>query len=241
LLTLPPAGVAKPPYKLLLNPHGGPHSRSALGFDLAVQLLATNGYAVFQPNYRGSQGYGQRFIDADRADFGGGDVRDILSGIDYLVKAGLADPERQFVYGSSYGGFLTTWLVGHTNQFRAAVAQNAVTDLAMMWSLSDIPSWVEWEFGGRPFEKSGLLRQHSPLTYVANVKTPTLILHSRDDRRVPLPLGRAFHRALETRGVPTEMVIYPDESHAIRQPRHREDMLRRILAWFAKYDKKDGQ
>ena len=117
LLTVPPANVAKPPHKLLLYPHGGPHSRSAQGFDFTVQVFAAHGFAVFQPNFRGSAGYGQRFVDADRADFGGGDMRDILTGIDHLVKEGLVDRQRQFVYG----GFLTCWLVGHTNQFRAAV------------------------------------------------------------------------------------------------------------------------
>jgi dipeptidyl aminopeptidase/acylaminoacyl peptidase len=235
ILTTPPESVAKPPYKLLLHPHGGPHSRSALGFDFTVQVFAAHGYAVFQPNFRGSHGYGQKFIDADRGDFGGGDMRDILTGIDHLVKQGLVDPKRQFVYGSSYGGFMTTWLVGQTKQFRAAVAQNAVTDLNMMWGLSDLQSWVEWEFG-LPWQVPDKLRKHSPLTYADKVETPTLILHSRDDRRCPLPMGKAYYQALLARGVPTEMVIYPDEGHGIRQPRHREDVLRRVLAWFAKYD-----
>lgn len=235
LLTLPPAEVAKAPYKLLLHPHGGPHSRTARGFDFTVQLFAAHGYAVLQPNYRGSAGYGQKFIDADRYDFGGGDMRDCLAGADKLIADGLVDRTRQFVYGTSYGGFMTTWLVGHTKRFRAAAAQNAVTDLAMMWSLSDIPSWTEWEFGGRPWEQPERYRTHSPLTYADRVATPTLVLHSRDDRRCPLPMGQAFHQALRARGVPTEMVIYPGEGHGIRQPRHREDVLRRVLAWFEKH------
>ncbi len=237
ILTVPPESVAKAPYKLIVYPHGGPHSRSALGFDFTVQIFAAHGYAVFQPNFRGSSGYGQKFIDADRGDFGGGDMRDILSGIDHLVKEKLVDPKRQFVYGTSYGGFMTTWLVGHTKQFRAAVAQNAVTDLNMMWGLSDLQSWVEWEFG-LPWELPDKLRKHSPLTYADKIETPTLILHARDDRRCPLPMGKAFHQALVARNVPTQMVIYPDEGHGIRQPRHREDVLRRVLAWFAEYDVK---
>ncbi len=237
-LTLPPDEVAKPPYKLVLYPHGGPHSRSAEGFDFTVQVFAANGYAVFQPNYRGSGGYGQSFIDADRGDFGGGDMRDILSGVDALVKQKVVDPDRQFAYGTSYGGFMTCWLVGHTNQFRAAVAQNAVTDLNAMWGLSDLQSWTEWEFGGKPWEVPAAMRQHSPLTYAAAVQTPTLILHAREDRRCPLPMGRMFHQALVARKVPTEMVVYPNEGHGIKQPRHQEDVLRRTLAWFAKYDKK---
>lgn len=238
VLTTPPVSVAKPPYKLVLFPHGGPHSRSTLGFNFTAEVFAAHGYAVFQPNFRGSAGYGQKFIDADRGDFGGGDMRDILTGVDFLVRQKLVDRDRQFVYGVSYGGFLTCWLVGHTNQFRAAVAQNAVTDLPMMWSLSDLRSWTDWEFGGRPWEVAAVLRRHSPLTYAAAVRTPTLVLHSREDRRCPLPMGRAFHRALLVRGVPTEMVIYPGEGHGIRQPQHRADVLRRALAWFARHDRK---
>jgi dipeptidyl aminopeptidase/acylaminoacyl peptidase len=238
ILTLPPESVAKPPYKLLVHPHGGPHSRSAMGFDFTVQLFAAHGYAVFQPNFRGSSGYGQKFIDADRGDFGGGDMRDILAGVDKLVADGVADKDRLFVYGTSYGGFMTTWLVGQTHRFRAAVAQNAVTDLNMMWALSDLQSWTEWEFGGTPWEAPEKYRKYSPLTYAERVKSPTLILHARDDRRCPLPMGQAYHRALKARGVPTELVIYPDEGHGIRQPLHREDVLRRVLAWFEKHDRK---
>jgi acylaminoacyl-peptidase len=237
VLTVPRPEVAKPPYRTLVMPHGGPHSRSTRGFSFVSQVFAARGYLVFEPNFRGSAGYGQAFIDADRFDFGGGDMRDILSGVDHLVREKLADPERQFVYGSSYGGFMTTWLVGHTRQFKSAVAVNAVTDLHVMWGLSDLRSWVEWEFGGRPWEVAAALRRHSPLTYAAEVRTPTLILHARDDRRCPLPMGRMFHRALEQTGVPTELVIYPGEGHPIKQPRHREDMLRRTLAWFDRFGK----
>jgi dipeptidyl aminopeptidase/acylaminoacyl peptidase len=238
LLTRPPEGVGRAPYPLVVHPHGGPHGRSSRGFDFTVQVLAAQGYAVLQPNFRGSSGYGQKFIDADRHDFGGGDMRDVLAGVDEAVKRGVADPHRLFVYGTSYGGFMTCWLVGQTDRFRAAAAQNAVTDLTMMWALSDLQSWTEWEFGGRPWEVPDAMRKHSPLTYAAKVKTPTLILHSRDDRRCPLPMGLAFHQALRARGVPSQMVIYPGEGHGIRQPRHREDVLRRVLEWFARHDRK---
>ncbi len=238
VLTLPPESVAKPPYKLLLHPHGGPHGRNTEGFQFSAQVFAAHGYAVFQPNFRGSEGYGQKFIDADRFDLGGGDVRDILSGIDSLVKEGTVDRDRQFVHGTSYGGFLTCWLVGHTTQFRAAVAQNAVTELNVMWGLSDLQSWTEWELGGRPWEVPGAMRERSPLTHVANVKTPTLILHAREDRRCPIAMGRMFYQALLARKVPTQMVIYPDENHGIRQPRHQEDVLRRTLRWLETYDRK---
>jgi dipeptidyl aminopeptidase/acylaminoacyl peptidase len=238
VLTLPPPGApdAKKPYKMVLYPHGGPHGRSAPGFDFTVQVLAAHGYAVFQPNFRGSSGYGQKFIDADRGDFGGGDMRDILTGIERLVSQGAVDPKRQFVYGVSYGGFMTSWLIGHTAQFRAAVPQNAVTDLNTMWGLSDLQSWTEWEFRGRPWEVPQAMRDHSPLTYASRVRTPTLILHAANDRRCPLPMGKMFYRALKNNGVKTEMVIYPNEGHGIKQPPHQEDVLRRVLDWFARHD-----
>ena len=235
-LTLPPDGVANAPYKLLLFPHGGPHSRSSLGFNFTAQVFAAEGYAVFQPNFRGSTGYGQKFIDADRGDFGGGDMRDILTGIDRLVTDGLVDPDRQFVYGVSYGGFMTSWLIGQTSQFRAAAPQNAVTDLNAMWGLSDLQSWTEWEFGGLPWEVPAAMRAHSPLTYASRVRTPTLVLHSANDRRCPLPMGLMFYRALQRAGVETQMVIYPDEGHPIRQLPHQEDVLCRVLDWFKQHD-----
>jgi dipeptidyl aminopeptidase/acylaminoacyl peptidase len=235
---MPPQREIKPPYKLIVYPHGGPHSRSTKGFDFTVDLFAAHGYAVFQPNFRGSTGYGKKFLDADRFDLGGGDMRDILAGIDKFVKNGVVDPKRQFVYGISYGGFMASWLVGQTHQFRAAVAQNAVTDMNMMYALSDLQSWTTWELGGTPWEQPERYRKHSPITYADKVKTPTLILHARDDRRCPLPMGKAFHQALVANKVPTDLVIYPDEGHGIRQPRHREDVYRRVLAWFEKHDVK---
>jgi dipeptidyl aminopeptidase/acylaminoacyl peptidase len=238
IFTAPPPEIAKPPHKLIVYPHGGPHGRVTLGFDFTVHLFAAHGYAVFQPNFRGSTGYGKKFLDADRLDLGGGDMRDILTGIDKLVKDGKVDPQRQFVYGISYGGFMASWLVGHTHQFRAAIAQNAVTDMNMMYGLSDLQSWTTWELGGLPWEQPERYKKHSPLTYADKIKTPTLILHARDDRRCPLPMGKAFHQALLANEVPTQMVVYPNEGHGIRSPRHREDVYRRVLAWFAKYDLK---
>jgi dipeptidyl aminopeptidase/acylaminoacyl peptidase len=233
-ITVPPEGSA--PYPLVVYPHGGPHSRTVVGFNFTAQILAANGYLVFQPNFRGSSGYGRKFLDADRNDLGGGDMRDILKGIDALIAQRLVDPRRQFLFGTSYGGYMTCWLVGHTRQFSAAVAQNPVTDMHVMWGLSDIRSWTQWELGGRPWEIAEKMRRHSPIAYVDQVSTPTLLFHSRDDRRCPLPMGRMYYQSLLAREVPTEMVIYPNEGHGIRQPRHQADVLRRMLAWFALYD-----
>ena len=233
ILTLPPQEVAQAPYPLVLYPHGGPHSRSAGGFNFTAHVLAARGYAVFQPNFRGSAGYGKSFLDADRDDLGGGDMRDILTGIDALAQQGLVDRQRQFVYGVSYGGYMTTWLVGHTHQFRGAVAQNAVTEMNVMWGLGDLQSWTTWELRGLPWEVPEAMHRHSPLTYADQVRTPIMLLNSREDRRCPIAMGRMFYQALLSRGVPTEMVIYPGEGHGIKQPRHQVDVLQRTLAWFA--------
>ena len=241
VVTLPPPSIAKPPFKLLLMPHGGPHHRASSGGGFDTQIFEMHGFAVSQPNFRGSTGYGRAFLDADRFDFGGGDMRDILTGIDHLMSKGLIDRTRQFVYGTSYGGFMTTWLVGHTDQFRAAVAQNSVTDLNVMWHLSDLQSWTEWDMGGLPWEVPGRMRDGSPLTHASKVRTPTLILHSLNDRRCPVAMGKMFHRALREAGVETEMVLYPNEGHAIRQLPHREDVLRRTLEWFKRHDAPNGR
>lgn len=234
-LVTPHPSIAKAPYKLIVLPHGGPHHRAGLGAGFDDQVLASKGYAIFKPNFRGSTGYGLAFLNANRGDLGGGDMRDILTGVDFLIEDGLADPDRLFVYGVSYGGYMTSWLVGQTKRFRAAVAENAVTDMTMMWTLSDLQSWTEWEFGGKPWEVPNAMDHHSPLTYAGQVETPTLMLNSRDDRRCPLPMGKAFHQALLSAGVATGLIIYPNESHGIRQPRHRADKLQRILDWFEEH------
>ena len=252
ILTLPPEELdEQSPYPLIVYPHGGPHSASKPGFNFAVHLFAARGYAVFQPNFRGTYGYGRKFLDAARFDMGGSDMQDILTGIEMLIARGTVDKERQFVYGISYGGYSTCRLITLTKQFRAACAHNAVTDLHAMWSLSDLQSWTEWEFGGKPWETvehdgkqidvGALMRERSPTTAAHNVKTPTLILHSDHDRRCPLAMGQMFYRGLKESGCETELVVYKDERHAMWQVKHQADVLERVLAWFARHDKKAEQ
>ena len=236
ILTLPPPSAAKPPYKLLLMPHGGPHSRSVDGRSFDVQFFAARGFAVFQPNYRGSMGYGLKFLDADRNDLGGADMRDILTGIDHLAETGVIDRGRQFIFGASYGGFLAGFLISHSQQFRGAVMQGPPTDWGVMWHLSDVQSFAEWELGSVPWEAPDRMRERSSLSYVAGVHTPTLILVGANDRRCPPPMSRMYYAALRKLGVETEMVVYPDEGHQFKQLRHREDMLLRVLDWFERHD-----
>ncbi|MGL4462495.1 MAG: SGNH/GDSL hydrolase family protein, partial [Planctomycetia bacterium] len=237
ILTLPPAEVARPPFPVVVLPHGGPHSRSTLGFSASTQALAGQGYAVFQPNYRGTPGYGKRFLDADRRDLGGGDFRDVTTGVEELVRRRLVDPSRRFIYGSSYGGFLTCWAVGHTRQFRAAAAQNPVTHMDVMWGVSDVQSWTEWEMGAGPWRAAERMRRHSPFAVADQVVTPTLLLVSADDRRVPPASAMMYHQALLFRNVPTALYTYADEGHGLKQPRHAVDALQRTLGWFRRHDR----
>ena len=200
VLTRPPEWVARPPYELLLL-HGGPHHRATSGGGFDVQIFATCGFAVFQPNFRGSTGYGLKFLDADGDDFGGGDMCDIFTGIDQLVQQGVVDSKRQSIYGVSYGGLLTSWLVGQTQQFRAAVAQNAVTDLNTMWHLSDLQSWTDWDMNGRPWEVPARLREHSPLTHAHPARDERPALSRGDGRHVPpcAENGCPSQKAIEAR------------------------------------------
>jgi len=245
ILTLPPEELKQftKPYPVIVYPHGGPHSASKPGFNFTAHLFAAHGYAVFQPNFRGTYGYGRKFLDAARFDMGGSDMQDILTGVDMLIERGDVDAERQYLFGVSYGGYSTCRLVTLTDRFRAACAQNAVTDLHAMWHLSDLQSWTEWEFGGKPWETvehegrkidvGALMRDRSPTTHAHKVKTPTLLLHSDHDRRCPVAMGQMFYRALKENGCETELVIYKDERHGMWQVKHQADALRRTLAWFA--------
>jgi dipeptidyl aminopeptidase/acylaminoacyl peptidase len=248
VLTLPPSELKQftKPYPVIVHPHGGPHGANKLGFDLNVQIFASAGYAVFQPNYRGSYGYGRKFLDAARFDMGGSDMQDILTGVDKLIADGTVDAKRQYVFGSSYGGYSTCRLITLTDRFKAAVAQNAVTDLHTMWRLSDLQSWTEWEFGGKPWEKikrdgkeidiDAEMRDRSPTTHAHQVRTPTLLLHADHDRRCPLPMGQMFYLLLKENGVETQLVVYSDERHQLQQVKHQADALRRVLDWFAAHE-----
>lgn len=234
VVLLPPGHRDGEKHSLLVVPHGGPHSRSTLAFNVEWQYWAARGYLVFAPNFRGSTGYGQAFSDLDRGDLGGGDFADLLSGVDALVSVGLVDRNRAAIMGGSYGGFMTAWAIGHTSLFRAAVAIEAVVDLTSMYGQTDIPSWVEWE-AGLPWYSREKLIERSPITYATRIATPTLIAHGDADLRVPLPQSQQLYRALRGLGVECEMVRYPREGHGIKEPRHRRDLLRRIGEWLDRH------
>lgn len=235
-LTYPPNYRPGQPSPLILVIHGGPMGRfrSDLGA-LPHQLLAAEGYLVLAPNPRGSTGYGAEFLGANYADWGGGDYRDLMAGVDYLVERGLADPDRLGVYGGSYGGYLTAWTVSQTRRFRAAICQCGLTDLCSFNGTADIPSFLELYFGVNPYDDAEPVRARSPLTFLPQVTTPVLFLHGEADARVPPTQTLQMHWGLRHRGVETQLVTYPREGHGIAETPHQRDLYRRIVEWFAKY------
>jgi dipeptidyl aminopeptidase/acylaminoacyl peptidase len=211
--------------------HGGPTSAWREGFEAWGQLLASAGYAVFYPNVRGSTGYGYEFMISNRADWGGGDFKDIMAGLDDLVARRIADPARLGIGGWSYGGYMASWAITQTTRFKAAVSGAGMSDLAHEFSTEDNPAYDEW-FYGLPYEKPEGFRRSSPLTYITKAKTPTLILQGEDDVVDPVGQSVALYRALKRYGVETELVLYPREGHGLREEQHLLDRLRRIVAWY---------
>lgn len=238
LLLRPTGAPEHQPLKTLVLLHGGPYgTRYALGFEPVSQFFAAHGYQVFMPNFRSSGGYGTAFMVRERADWGGQDWRDVSSGVDSLVRWGLADGKRLGVYGHSYGGYLSAWAITQTERFDAAMVSAGAVDLAAHWAQSDIQQYRAWDFGGPPWASPDTWKQSSPMTWIARAKTPTLVFAGEEDRRVPFPQGQELYRALLTLGVPTEFVHYPREPHGYREYRHNVDRWTRTLAWFDRWVK----
>ncbi|MEM8930491.1 MAG: S9 family peptidase [Acidobacteriota bacterium] len=225
---------------LLLNVHGGPSGVFTQRFlgDRNIYPLAAfaqAGIAVLRPNPRGSSGYGHEFRYANYEDWGGGDYRDLMAGVDRVIEMGLADPDRLGVAGWSYGGYMTSWMITQTDRFAAAAVGAGVTNLRSFVGTADIPSFLPDYFGGEYWDNPDIFRERSAISHVANVETPTLILHGNGDLRVPVSQGHELRVALERRDVPVEMVVYPRMPHGPREPKHLRDLGRRHLDWFGHY------
>jgi len=223
------------PHPMIVNPHGGPQGASNDAFAPHLQLLLERGYAVLQPNFRGSTGYGREFVARILNDWGEGPMSDIVAGVDWCVSRGIADEKRLGVYGGSYGGYMTSWLIGHTRRFRAAVAQCAVTDQVSMYGTTDIPTFLAKCLGGSPGEQYERYWLQSPVAHVPNIRTPTLIITGEADERVHPTQSWELYRQLKAAGVRTELVLYPREPHSVGEPHHRLDNLDRVLNWFDRY------
>ena len=211
--------------------HGGPTGRWSDTFEPWGQLLVARGYAVLYPNVRGSTGYGQRFVEMNRADWGGGDFKDVMAGADWLVARGIADPNRLGIGGWSYGGYMAAWAVTQTTRFKAAVSGAPVIDMASEFGTENGSAYDEW-FYGTPYEKLDGFIKSSPMTFVKNVKTPTLLLQGEDDTTDPIGQSQQFYRGLKRYGVESDLVLYPREPHGLREEKHLIDRLTRILAWY---------
>ncbi|NIM90722.1 MAG: prolyl oligopeptidase family serine peptidase [Candidatus Aminicenantes bacterium] len=225
-------------YPLLAHTHGGPMGSDKFTFDGYAHARAGRGYAVFKPNYRGSTGYGNEvlrdmvghyFLHADD---------DVLTGVEYLVQKGIADPEKLGTLGWSAGGHMTNWLVTQTDKFKAASSGAGASNWISMYAQSDVRIYRTPWFLGNPWHEDSPLqtfREHSPIFYVHQAKTPTLILCGENDRRVPLPQSVEMYRGLKANGVPTELVIFPRSGHGPRELRHRLYRYNKEFQWLEKY------
>lgn len=235
---LKPRGFdASKKWPLVLEIHGGPHGAYGHGFFHEFQVLAGRGYAVLYTNPRGSHAYGERFSEACVGDWGGKDYEDLMAGVDHALGLGWVDPKRVYVTGGSYGGFMTNWIVGHTDRFRAAATQRSISNNISAFGVSDI-GWHFWEHemgDATPWRDPQKLVERSPLIYAPKVKTPLLILHAERDLRCPIEQAEQFFVALRLHGVETQFVRFPEDNHDLTRggkPRNRVEHCKRIADWF---------
>ncbi len=239
ILTYPPDYHPGQSYPLVLSIHGGPRGTSTMGFSMRAQWLASHDWIVFQPNYRGSDNLGNEYTAAIWNDAGAGPGRDVMSGVDLLIQRGIVDPSRMAVSGWSYGGYMTTWLLGnYPDRWKAGIAGASVTDHIDQYVLSDIHSSVATYYGGSPFTNPKRLqayREQAPITYATQIKAPTLILCDTGDQRVPITESFILYHILRDNGVKTQFIAYPVAGHHPADPVHKRDRERRWAAWLQEH------
>jgi len=220
-------------YPLIVHVHGGPAAACSIGWpNWDVAALAAAGYFAFCPNPRGSFGQGESFTLANVKDFGGGDFRDIMTGVDEVLRRYPIDPQRLGIEGWSYGGFMTMWAESQTSRFRAAVAGAGISNWLSYYGENDIDQWMIPYFGASVYDDPSVYARSSPINFVKAVKTPTLILVGDRDGECPAPQSYEWWHALKVLKVPVQLVVYPGEGHSIRQPDHQRDILVRTVEWF---------
>jgi len=236
---LRPANAGGERVPLVLSIHGGPHGMYGWAYCHEFQVLAAEGYGVVYANPRGSQGYGETFLACTRGAWGEADMPDLMAVVDAVLAQGWADPERLGVCGGSYGGYMTNWIIGHTDRFRAAVSMRCVSELVSMYGTSDIGVYFsEWEIGATPWDDPERYRRLSPLTYAPNIRTPLLLLHAEEDWRCPIAQAEQLFTWLRRLGRTVELVRFPGEGHNLTRsgrPRHRLEHLEHELRWFRTY------
>jgi dipeptidyl aminopeptidase/acylaminoacyl peptidase len=223
-------------YPLVVVVHGGPAgAHSAAWPSRWSAVLPGQGYFVLLPNPRGSLGFGAEFAQANVKDFGHGDLRDILAGVDAALAAAPIDPGRVGVVGWSYGGYMAMWAPTQTARFKAAVAGAGIANWQSYYGQNRIDRWMIPFFGASVYDDLEVYARSSPITFIKRHKTPTLVLHGERDSEVPAPQGYEMWHALKALGVPTQLVIYPDEGHRIARREHRRDIQKRTLDWLARW------
>jgi dipeptidyl aminopeptidase/acylaminoacyl peptidase len=224
-------------YPMVVSVHGGPAAAKKplwpAGFDLTT--LSSQGYFILFPNPRGSFGAGETFTRANVRDIGKGDLRDILLGLDQELRVLPVDPNRLGIAGWSYGGYMTMWAITQTRRFHAAVAGAGISNWQSYYGENLIDQWMIPYFGSSVYDNPDIYARSSPMNYIRNVKTPTLIAVGDSDAECPAPQSYEFWHALRTLGQKTALVVYPNEGHAIRSPEHQQDLLERTIAWFNEY------
>lgn len=245
VLLLPIGYTAGTKVPLLVSAHGGPtaaHNNGFKGGSSPGQTWASRGWAVLYPNPRGSTGYGAKFMRGNIRDWGGGDYRDIMSGVDDVIRRGIADSTRMAFEGWSYGGYMTSWVVSQTGRFKAAMMGAGLPSLLSMAGTTDIPGYISTFFNGIPQYDGSLVNpnikfylERSAISYSDKVTTPLLILHGANDERVPIGQPMEFYRALKDRGKTTELVFYPREGHGLSEYYHQLDRMKREYAWMARF------
>jgi dipeptidyl aminopeptidase/acylaminoacyl peptidase len=224
-------------YPLVMIIHGGPQASSTTQFNFLSQLMATHGYVVFSPNYRGSDNLGNAYQRAIWNDAGDGPGRDVMAGIEALKKLGFVDENKIGVTGWSYGGYMTSWLIGHYQIWKAAMAGAPVTDTFDEYNLSDGNVGDRYAFKGSPYLEDNLkdYRAQSPITYAAQMKTPTLIMHDTGDARVTISQGYSLYHALKDNGVPVKFIAFPVAGHFPSDPVRQMDVMRYWVDWMVQY------
>jgi dipeptidyl aminopeptidase/acylaminoacyl peptidase len=237
LLALPPDRGSEP-LPLVVLVHGGPTSCWTWEFAPyrgLTNLLADAGYGVLMPNPRGSAGRGQEFARANLGDMGGGDLRDILAGVDALVEAGIADDERVAVLGGSYGGFMSCWAITQTDRFAAAIPQAVVSDWTSFHLTTNIGQFDVLFLDSDPYDPAGEYPRRSPVMHARTCRTPTLIMHGAEDLCTPVGQAQELYNALVEGGCEAELVVYPREGHGWLEREHQFDAWERIHAWLDRH------
>jgi len=241
----PSQSDSKRRYPMVVVVHGGPAAASGSSwpgafFSSTLYGLTKDGYFVLFPNPRGSYGQGESFTRANVKDFGYGDLRDILAGVDMVVKTLPVDNDRVGITGWSYGGYMTMWAITQTHRFRAAVSGAGLSNFQSYYGQNDIDQWMIPYFRASVYDDPAVCARSSPITFIKNVKTPTLIVVGDRDGEVPAPQSREFWHALKALGVETQFVVYAGEGHAIKNPEHRQDIGDRLTAWLNRFLKPEA-